>query len=40
MHKLRLANFVSKIGERVYLSVGEAVDACVGNKLVAVAVAV
>ncbi|XP_041006556.1 sulfate transporter 2.1 [Juglans microcarpa x Juglans regia] len=27
MHKLRLANFVSKIGGRVYLTVGEAVDA-------------
>ncbi|KAK7387512.1 hypothetical protein VNO78_28370 [Psophocarpus tetragonolobus] len=36
IHKLRLANFVSKIGGRVFLSVGEAVDACLGPKMVAV----
>lgn len=36
IHKLRLANFVSKIGGRVFLSVGEAVDACVTTKMVAV----
>ncbi|KAL2332784.1 hypothetical protein Fmac_013997 [Flemingia macrophylla] len=33
IHKLRLANFVSKIGGRVFLSVGEAVDACLGTKV-------
>ncbi|KAH1226737.1 Early nodulin-70 [Glycine max] len=33
IHKLRLANFVSKIGGRIFLSVGEAVDACVGTKI-------
>ncbi|KAH1196494.1 Early nodulin-70 [Glycine max] len=37
IHKLRLANFVSKIGGRVFLSVGEAVDACVGTKMLAIA---
>ncbi|XP_014490755.2 early nodulin-70 isoform X1 [Vigna radiata var. radiata] len=36
IHKLRLANFVSKIGGRVFLSVVEAVDACVATKMVAV----
>ncbi|KAK7311144.1 hypothetical protein RJT34_09078 [Clitoria ternatea] len=36
IHKLRLANFVSKIGGRIFLSVGEAVDACLGVKLVTV----
>nr|KYP75836.1 Early nodulin-70 [Cajanus cajan] len=36
IHKLRLANFVSKIGGRVFLSVGEAVDACLGSKVVPV----
>ncbi|KAK7379455.1 hypothetical protein VNO80_04916 [Phaseolus coccineus] len=36
IHKLRLANFVSKIGGRVFLSVGDAVDACVATKMVAV----
>ncbi|KAK7305990.1 hypothetical protein VNO77_43904 [Canavalia gladiata] len=34
IHKLRLANFMSKIGGRVFLSVGEAVDACLGAKMV------
>ncbi|RZB73133.1 Early nodulin-70 [Glycine soja] len=36
IHKLRLANFVSKIGGRIFLSVGEAVDACVGTKIMVV----
>ncbi|XP_059433015.1 sulfate transporter 2.1-like [Corylus avellana] len=32
IHKLRLANFVSKIGGNVFLTVGEAVDASIGGK--------
>ncbi|CAJ1856417.1 unnamed protein product [Sphenostylis stenocarpa] len=36
IHKLRLSNFVTKIGGRVFLSVGEAVDACLGTKMVSV----
>ncbi|TKY47640.1 Early nodulin-70 [Spatholobus suberectus] len=36
IHKLRLANFVSKIEGRVFLSVGEAIDACLGTKMVPV----
>ncbi|XP_062148897.1 sulfate transporter 2.1-like [Alnus glutinosa] len=32
IHKLRLANFVSKIGGNVFLTVGEAVDASLGAK--------
>ncbi|XP_015944092.1 early nodulin-70-like [Arachis duranensis] len=30
IHKLRVGDFVSKIGGRVFVSVGEAVDACLG----------
>ncbi|KAF8404550.1 hypothetical protein HHK36_009437 [Tetracentron sinense] len=34
IHRLKLAKFVDKIGgERVYLTVGEAVDACPGPKM-------
>ncbi|CAL0320360.1 unnamed protein product [Lupinus luteus] len=33
IHKLRLANFVDKIGGRVFLSVGEAVELCIGAKI-------
>ncbi|XP_054806310.1 early nodulin-70-like [Prosopis cineraria] len=33
IHKLRIAKFVSKIGERVFLSVGEAVEACLTAKM-------
>lgn len=36
IHKLRLANFVTKMGGRVFLTVGEAVDACLGAKMAAV----
>ncbi|KAF2284080.1 hypothetical protein GH714_018863 [Hevea brasiliensis] len=36
IHKLKLANFVGKLGERVYLSVGEAVDACLNPKMAAI----
>lgn len=33
VHKLKLANFVDKIGrDRVYLTVAEAVEACLGVK--------
>ncbi|KAH7520640.1 hypothetical protein FEM48_Zijuj08G0166400 [Ziziphus jujuba var. spinosa] len=34
IHKLKLANFVSKIGGRVFLTVGEAVDASFTSKIV------
>lgn len=33
IHKLRLANFVSEIGGRVFLSVGEAIDAILSAKM-------
>ncbi|KAG6577276.1 Sulfate transporter 2.1, partial [Cucurbita argyrosperma subsp. sororia] len=33
IHKLRVANFVGKLKGKVFLSVGEAVDACVAAKL-------
>ncbi|XP_059624308.1 low affinity sulfate transporter 3 [Cornus florida] len=33
IHKLRLANFVDKIGGMVFLTVGEAVEACVGVRM-------
>ncbi|XP_012571858.1 early nodulin-70-like [Cicer arietinum] len=33
IHKLRLANFVSEIGGRVFLSVGEAIDAILAAKM-------
>ncbi|KAG6773570.1 hypothetical protein POTOM_020858 [Populus tomentosa] len=36
IHKLRLANFATKMGGRVFLTVGEAVDACLGAKMAAV----
>lgn len=36
IHKLRVANFVTKIGGRVFLTIGEAVDACLGAKMAAV----
>ncbi|KAK7281031.1 hypothetical protein RIF29_08672 [Crotalaria pallida] len=37
IHKLRLANFVEKIGGRVFLSVGEAAELCIiGAKMAAV----
>ncbi|KAH8507802.1 hypothetical protein H0E87_010099 [Populus deltoides] len=36
IHKLRLANFVTEMGGRVFLTVGEAVDACLGAKMAAV----
>ena len=32
IHKLRLANFVNQIGGRVFLTVGEAVDANLNAK--------
>ncbi|XP_047317689.1 low affinity sulfate transporter 3-like [Impatiens glandulifera] len=31
--KLRLANYVNKPGERVFLTVGEAMDACIGSRV-------
>ncbi|KAJ6916914.1 hypothetical protein NC652_019348 [Populus alba x Populus x berolinensis] len=36
IHKLRVANFVTKVGGRVFLTIGEAVDACLGAKMAAV----
>ncbi|KAJ6305442.1 hypothetical protein OIU78_020894 [Salix suchowensis] len=36
IHKLRLANFVTKMGGRVFLTVGEAVDACLGAGMASV----
>ncbi|KAJ6413574.1 hypothetical protein OIU84_006381 [Salix udensis] len=36
IHKLRLANFVTKMGGRVFLTVGEAVDACLGEEMASV----
>ena len=36
IHKLRLANFVTKMGGRVFLTVGEAVDACLGAEMASV----
>ncbi|KAI9117014.1 hypothetical protein K1719_012013 [Acacia pycnantha] len=36
IHKLRIAKFVDKIGERIFLSVGEAVEACLTPKMAAV----
>ncbi|OAY35879.1 low affinity sulfate transporter 3 isoform X2 [Manihot esculenta] len=36
IHKLKLANFVGKLGEKIYLSVGEAVDACLNPKIAAI----
>ncbi|KAF1870255.1 hypothetical protein Lal_00003461 [Lupinus albus] len=33
IQKLRVANFVDKIGGRVFLSVGEAVELCIGAKM-------
>ncbi|XP_027179797.1 low affinity sulfate transporter 3-like [Coffea eugenioides] len=33
IHKLRLANFVNSIGRRVFLTVGEAIDACITAKM-------
>ncbi|KAJ1382762.1 sulfate anion transporter, conserved site [Sesbania bispinosa] len=36
IHKLRLANFVSEIGGRVFLSVAEAVDGMLGAKMATV----
>ncbi|XP_028755091.1 early nodulin-70-like [Neltuma alba] len=33
IHKLRIAEFVNKIGEKVFLSVGEAVEACLTAKM-------
>ncbi|KAI5406003.1 early nodulin-70 [Lathyrus oleraceus] len=36
IHKLRLANFVTKIGGRVFLSVGEAIDAILSAKMATV----
>ncbi|CAN1814877.1 Sulfate transporter 2.1 [Linum perenne] len=35
MHKLKRANFVSKLGGEVFLTVGEAMDSCLGSKLMA-----
>lgn len=32
IHKLKLGNFVNKIGGRVFLTVGEAMDACLGTS--------
>lgn len=35
IHKLKVAKFVEKIGrEWIFLTVGEAVDACLASKLV------
>ncbi|KAJ6678009.1 SULFATE TRANSPORTER [Salix viminalis] len=36
IHKLRVANFVTKIGGRVFLTIGEAEEACLGAKMAAV----
>ncbi|PNX97714.1 sulfate/bicarbonate/oxalate exchanger and transporter sat-1 [Trifolium pratense] len=36
IHKLRLANFVNEIGGRVFLSVGEAIDAILSAKIATV----
>lgn len=37
IHKLKIADFVSKVGGRVFITVGEAVEACVvGTKMVPV----
>lgn len=36
IHKLRLANFVTKIGGRVFLSVEEAIDAILSAKMATV----
>ncbi|XP_058767115.1 early nodulin-70-like [Vicia villosa] len=36
IHKLRLANFVTEIGGRVFLSVGEAIDAILSAKMASV----
>uniref|UniRef100_A0A6N2LYB0 STAS domain-containing protein n=1 Tax=Salix viminalis TaxID=40686 RepID=A0A6N2LYB0_SALVM len=36
IHKLRLANFATKMGGRVFLTVGEAVDACLGGEMASV----
>ncbi|KAJ6737163.1 SULFATE TRANSPORTER [Salix viminalis] len=36
IHKLRLANFVTKMGGRVFLTVGEAVDACLDAAMASV----
>uniref|UniRef100_A0A5B6Z4X5 Putative low affinity sulfate transporter 3 n=1 Tax=Davidia involucrata TaxID=16924 RepID=A0A5B6Z4X5_DAVIN len=33
IHKLKLANFVDKIGGMVFLTVGEAIDACPGARM-------
>ncbi|CAN1194384.1 Sulfate transporter 2.1 [Linum perenne] len=35
IEKLKLAKFVSKIGGKVFLTVGEAIDACLGAKVIA-----
>ncbi|CAN1224669.1 Sulfate transporter 2.1 [Linum grandiflorum] len=35
IHKLKLSNFVSKLGGKVFLTVGEAIDACLGAKVMA-----
>ena len=38
IHKLKLAKFVDKIGrERVFLTVGEAVEGCLGSKVASAA---